>query len=84
MVNNQWQPIETAPKDGSFFLGADAEDVCLCQWAEEVEDGVDYMGNDAGFQDMLFQRFYPSRSFGLRQYQGLQPTHWMPLPEPPR
>ena len=54
-------------------------------WIEAEDDGVDYMGADAGFVDVDFQIFSPSRSFGAEKYRnkGSQPTHWMPLPPAP-
>jgi hypothetical protein len=67
---SEWQPIETAPKDGRrllMFLG-DAfrfPDPCVLRWG--IEDGGDYEGwIDA-------DEFAPDP----------QPTHWMPLPLTP-
>lgn len=51
-----WQPIATAPKDGSWFLGWNRDCGCFI-W----RDG-------------------PSLITG----EDPQPTHWMPLPAPPR
>jgi hypothetical protein len=55
-------------------------------WQDAEEDGVDYMGSDAGFVDHTFNHYWPGRSFGNPKYfsEGRQPTHWMPLPEPPK
>lgn len=58
-----WQPIETAPKDGSFIIYGPSIGV-IC----EVENWL----------DTQFACFF-SESYG-RIYN---PTHWMPLPEPP-
>lgn len=52
----EWQPIETAPKDGRVVL--------LC----------DQMGN----------RWTDSSHWHIKNGCGLPPTHWMPLPEPPK
>jgi hypothetical protein len=64
-----WQPIETAPKDGTHFLA-------LRSYMEETIDEVwyhdDVMGN---FELGGTNWFYPPDGF---------PTHWMPLPEPPK
>jgi hypothetical protein len=59
-----WQPIETAPKDGSPVLGVWQ---CLNQtW--------DY--NVVQFSDDVWWNYYFDGSH--------TPTHWMPLPEPPK
>ena len=90
---NKWQPIETAPRDGSYVLLAlvesEGEDyfslVTLGSWFEGQGDTPDQMGQDDGWRDHTFEEFCPGRSFGNPKYQseGCQPTHWMPLPKPP-
>jgi hypothetical protein len=64
---SDWQPIETAPKDGRavlLWIPAPAGMVELCYW------------NTAKDQDHWLE------SCGFRLQE--QPTHWMPLPEPPQ
>lgn len=86
-----WQPIETAPKDGTLILigNPESEDMPATttagRWFEAYEDSLDEMGCDAGFCDVDFSLFHAGRSFGelSSRYEGLQPSHWMPLPEPP-
>jgi hypothetical protein len=86
VVAGGWLPIESAPKDRMIMLGRPADDeregISLPGfWDEAIEDGVDYMGNDGGFVDFMFQTFYCGRSFGQPRYQhgGFQPTHWREL-----
>ncbi len=89
----QWQPIESAPRDGTVILlgraGDEADDRLPIsvpgRWFKGYEDGIDYMGHDDGFMDVEFQEFSCPRSFGAESYrsEGFQPTHWMPLPAPP-
>ena len=92
MKASDWQPIETAPKDGTpILLGRKAADEddwgisTLGWWQDSEPDGVDCMGSDAGFIDYQVNNFFPGRSFGAEKhrYRESQPTHWMPLPEPP-
>ena len=64
---DDWQPIETAPKDERFLTcisGMHQVQICA-----KTEDGSLYM-EDTGmhFDDM------PTL---------VRPTHWMPLPKPP-
>lgn len=81
----RWQPIETAPKDKLILLAGDGV-VMPGEWQEGSQDGPDYMGCDDGFVDCRYDHFTPSRSFGAEKYRdaGRQPTHWMPLPPPPK
>lgn len=55
-----WQPIETAPKDGTHIIAWQATDGMRVSW----------------FEGGMWQNF-PWRS------RRINPTHWMPLPEPP-
>jgi len=71
---DQWQPIETAPKDGSQIdLWCEgklsSERRPFCYWGElsdlSGKEGEGWMGV-------------------YRPYEDFTPTHWMPLPEPPK
>lgn len=68
-VLTTWQPIETAPKDGSLILGVSAN----------PEGCIDIVGWDSkagGWSTGYFDR---------EEYYILRdPTHWMPLPKPPK
>lgn len=70
---NGWQSIETAPQDGSIFLGFDGslaadEQVFVARWKTyEGWDHADgHWSNIIGDCDMC------------------HPTHWQALPEPPK
>jgi hypothetical protein len=66
---NNWQPIETAPKDGTkilvAFLAEDKYRVALVHWADE--DLFDEEGWD----------------FGLTTEYNKCVHYWQPIPEPP-
>jgi hypothetical protein len=76
MDNLKWQPPETAPKDGSVFLG----DIgwpwaCLVCWSEFQEEWVSpiLQANIVdGEDDPYFENEYNS-------YSELK--RWMPMPE---
>lgn len=64
-----WQPIETAPKDGTWVLiHIYRNDISAAHQA-----GVSYSTND--------EKEWRGRA-GLRF--TCEPTHWQPLPDPPR
>lgn len=64
-----WQPIETAPKDGSQFLAANDEvfDVSWSTTTDRHEPAWAFACAVFPFDDKSDER----------------PTHWMPLPSPP-
>ena len=66
----QWQPIETAPRDGTYIL---------LGWFLE--------GGGGGHPEVAFwhstkQLWCSSRLLNAEGYYS--PTHWMPLPDPPK
>ena len=62
-----WQPIDTAPKDGSDILVADKDgDMAVVYW------------HAGGHFELTFQGLYAAEG----EFEN--PTHWMPLPDPPR
>lgn len=68
----EWQPIETAPKDGTTILfWDDLMDYQIGSWSEyEDPDGEPR----EGWNDGIFPIIGDSG----------QPSHWMPLPQPPQ
>lgn len=77
----KWQPIETAPKDGTLILISFGEKGVRAvswdsPWADPVtlENGIWCVDDDKHGP-------YPLRGYNDVGYNA--PTHWMPLPEPP-
>jgi hypothetical protein len=79
---SEWQPIETAPRDGSRFLGFQIigpmnelgeNDEILRRGIYEADQVVAYW---------LFGQFV-SYPFNGGIPQNVRFTHWMPLPPPP-
>ena len=65
-----WQPIETAPKDGTEFvmLDANVKTATVGEWMIAPE----------------WQKIRPGELLGFSGWFPLHsPTHWMPLPELP-
>jgi hypothetical protein len=64
----QWQPIETAPKDGTPILVYMEESIIEAEWKYE----------------QWWPVVLPSHGCGCCSHDNDEPTHWMPLPEPPK
>lgn len=71
-VQRQWQPIETAPKDGSHVLVSDGFRVSLGGWVRDIDYGADYEGQ-LGMAGWWAVDLGPN---------GDKPTHWQPFPPP--
>lgn len=65
-----WQPIATAPKDGTHVLLVDAEDTPFADL--EVCVGWFSFGEWRDYGDL-----------GCNGQCDYAPTHWAPLPDPP-
>jgi hypothetical protein len=63
-----WQPIETAPKDGTRILGAINGEVLIIGWILPIDAWGPI--DDGGF--------------GLPSWSDGEIEGWMPLPEPPK
>jgi Protein of unknown function (DUF551) len=80
----EWQPIETAPRDGQEF---DA-------WAKDPHGGYRVTNVKWGYEDFSVPCdgpfFLENRALDAEPWRyRWQPcehslTHWMPLPEPPK
>lgn len=79
MPDGIWQPIETAPKDGTWIivttphaededpLESNEPDCCIVRWAADIHgDGWAW---ETAWADQALNTTLP--------------THWMPLPPPP-
>lgn len=80
----EWQPIETAPKDGTRILLLEAGNVYLGLWdsnfgiSEIYDPEADQYVNRPAWTDGTV------KSWGYEEQNEIeQPTHWMPLPDPP-
>ena len=74
---SEWQPIETAPKDGTRILIYQPEG----QWKSRRDRRLEYI--DTAYWHTPGNPEHPGYwcAYVLCVYR---PTHWMPLPEPPK
>lgn len=72
-----WQPIETAPKDGSHFLGCDASRPYEGWWTFNQMPPIVAHWWDSIDEEGFYASFASSDV-------PLRLTHWMPLPTPPQ
>lgn len=77
---SEWQPIETAPKDGTQIL-------LYCNYYSSSNIEIGSFRNDdndkEGEEKGWFDNSYDDFSCGYAS-TPLAPTHWMPLPDPPQ
>ena len=97
-MENQWQPIETAPKDGSTFLmvitgmeykknkAKTIQKVLIADyWPNSnsfLAEGGDFIININEF-NFKEKNCFESAVLGYQHMTDIQATHWMPLPKPP-
>jgi hypothetical protein len=68
----QWQPIETAPKDGTEFLVSNGSSIGFASYWGDGKIHSHFASTK--------QSFFGDGSCVLLR----DPTHWMPLPQPPK
>ena len=73
-----WQPIETAPRDGTRILASNGSKIpFVTSWDETEEIWFTF--------NLCFEKTTGIELIsGKPAYRPWNPTHWMPLPEPPR
>jgi hypothetical protein len=78
----EWQPISTAPKDGTEIIGM------YVHIETQVVHNVFWMGEDDtdehGNADIGWWTYEYGEVGRLKLDGWMTPTHWMPLPEPPK
>jgi hypothetical protein len=71
----EWQPIETAPKDGSLILCGNKMEIAIASWSTSA--WVSKKQDDGSYGAWLV---FDARS----DSETISPSHWMPLPDPPQ
>lgn len=72
--SQQWQPISTAPKDGTAVLVSNERGAWIAKYEPVYQSG--YRPENPWFSLMLNHDH-------MRKGKPYSPTHWMPLPAPP-
>lgn len=70
-----WQTIETAPKDGTYVLVATEHGSWVAKYEAVFQSGFK---PDNPWRSMMLNHDHINR-----EYRTWRPTHWMPLPKPP-
>lgn len=70
-----WQPIETAPKDGTSVLlfPGDSVDITIGWFSKEFSSSPG-----------VWKSIEKESNYDILVPIIIKPTHWMPLPEPPK
>jgi hypothetical protein len=73
----EWQPIETAPRDGTWFWIWKDPDAISVRWHDDFSAFV------SEWREMTFAKQYGG---GTRSHSPVMHefSHWMPIPEPPK
>lgn len=73
---NEWQPIETAPKDGTEILTVNIHgDIQITEWYSVTRDDYVHIEGEIYRKEITLWH---------EGWNGNNPTHWMPLPAPPK
>lgn len=78
----EWLPIKTAPKDGTridLLYPYPRGRTINCFWKGELGIGWAWLQPTFGPDGVL-----PEDQWDMGCYLNLEPTHWMPIPPPPR
>lgn len=79
-MNKEWQPIETAPKDGTLILVYNGENEGYCTGKHQIGTASWEMAYSGYTDDKRCEWLSNACCDGVSNYK---PTHWMPLPKPP-
>lgn len=81
---NTWQPIDSAPKDGTYILlhGGDIKPWTTCgYWDEKFTPVYSENPDDPHYRGAWTDNTVASWNY--EEYTELCPRFWMPLPKPP-
>ena len=70
-----WRPIETAPKDGGYFLAANQWGVWVCHYKSHAQSGYQF---ESPWRSVMLNHWHMGED--VRHNAA---THWAPLPQQP-
>lgn len=76
---SEWRPIETAPKDGKCVLVSNGRYVEKAWWNTDPR-----IWDSEDDNRPCWTVFEPEDYYYAIHLDDDPPTHWMPLPEPPK
>ncbi len=76
---SEWQPIETARKDGSKILIFVDGEIKIAYWSKTPR----WWPWDGGLERPCWVGFTCGDDWFNEYWSETNPTHWMPLPDPP-
>lgn len=82
-TTDKWQPIETAPKDGTSVLlcwAIDADGNTI-DWRENLKTAQVFVQVASWWSEVSGWVVYTDQVYEPQLH--FTPTHWMPLPAPP-
>lgn len=77
-----WQPIETAPKNGESVILAQGRFVEVGFWVDTSHQEQQLVSSSGRRETYEWVDVVSGYWEGTTEIYG--PTHWMPLPEPPK
>ena len=80
---SEWQPIETAPRDGTWILATrKGEEFFKCRWMTAYTLAEEYGGSACDYIQACWDDGDIQTCWDDGDNEAT-PTHWMPLPDPP-
>jgi hypothetical protein len=83
-----WQPIETAPKDGTdvlvMYMHIDTQCVFNAFYIDPSLEGWGPIPGQEDYDDEGWWSYEHSEVGRIKLEGFMEPTHWMPLPPPPQ
>lgn len=81
---SEWLPIATAPKDGTIIILTTGSATGTGRWRQVASRDTLNDYDDGSGMRAVFAPIYGWYSVSDKSLNKTPPTHWMPLPTPPK